>query len=342
VITRVNITEKYKIEPPTFDAVEPMLLAKKKPEHGRVFYNINERDDFVLRCARNHIASFGGKGRDNAHILPFHRFLCLKFLTTPQDEAVSEIYQRNLATDHFGLGYYKKLEARFVARIPKELRRVVKKREAPSEKQLNAYEMMLNVIGVITSYNHPLWMDNFFSFLSSVKTKNIVETVLTSRGSRREHQLALEELSGQQWKNVALDLYNSVFYDVGALSDEDWKYYLSIILPTERRAKSQAKHMSTNDLRVKEGDNPHFQETLRMVAVGLEKKIRATMAMKGEGFKQIHQLINMYAKIGMATGGVERPGAGGTFFQNISVKPSNASFKTINAEITGQVADGRA
>lgn len=342
MLTRIQISEKYGIEQPTFDAVKHLLRAKEEQKHGRLFYRISDRDDFVLRCARNHIASFGAKSRDNYHILPFHRFLCLKFLTTPQEEAVREIHQRNLATPRFGLGYYKQLRTRFVARIPKELRPLVKRRGAPSEKQLGAYTMMLNVIGAITAYNYPKWLDNFFSFLGDARTKNIVETVVTSRGSRADHQRALEELGGQQWKNVALDLYESVFYDTSSLSEEDWRYYLSVILPTEKRSKVQARNMSTGELRVKEGSNPHFQETLHFVAVGLEKKIRGTMAMKGEAFKQLHQLIGMYTKIGMATGDVERPNAGGTFFQNISIVPSNTSFKTINAEIKGQVADGHA
>lgn len=341
MITRVQICDEYRISPATFNAVKHHLKAKAIPQHGRLFYNIDDRDDFVLRCAKNHIASFGGRGRDNAHILPFHRFLCLKFLTTPQEEAVNEIYQRNLATPHFGLGYYKKLEKRFVARVPKELRSLARKRGVPNKKQLGAYEMMLNVIGVITAYNVPRWLDNFFSFLGDAQTKNIVETVVTTRGSRADHQTALEELSGQQWKNVALDLYTSVFYDVGSLSEEDWRYYLSIILPTEKRSKAKALNMTTGDLRVQEGSNPHFQETLHLVAVGLEKKIRGTMAMKGEGFKQLHQLIGMYTKIGMATGDVERPNAT-AFFQSISIVPAESSFKTISAEIKGQVADGHA
>jgi hypothetical protein len=342
MITRVQICDDYKISPVTFNAVRHLLKAKETSKHGRLFYSIDNRDDFVLRCARNHIASFGGKGRDNAHILPFHRFLCLKFLTTPQQEAVNEIYQRNLATPKFGLGYYKKLRQRFVARIPKELRALVKKRGEPSKKQRGVYEMLLNVIGVITPYNFPVWMDNFFSFLGDPRTKNVVETVITTRGSRADHQRALDELSGQQWRNTALDLYASVFYDVADLSEEDWRYYLSVILPTEKRAKGSARNMSTGELRVQEGANPHFQETLHFVAVGLEKKIKGTMAMKGEAFKQLHQLIGMYTKIGMATGDVERPNAGGTFFQNISIVPAESSFKTINAEIKGRVADGQA
>jgi hypothetical protein len=152
----------------------------------------------------------------------------------------------------------------------------------------------------------------------------------------------MEELSGQQWKNVALDLYMSIFYDINPMSDADWKYYLSIILPTEKRAKFGAKSMTTGELRVQEGSNPHFNETFTFVATELEKKIRGTMAMKGEGFKQLHQLIGMYTKIGMATGDVERPQTGGSFFQNISIVPAESTFKTINAEIKGQVADGQA
>ena len=342
MITRVKICEKYGITPATFDAIRHLLRAKPSPKHGRLLYDIGDRDDFVLRCARNHVASFGGSGRDNAHVLPFHRFLCLKFLTTPQNEAVSEIYQRNLVTDRFGIGYYKKLGTRFAKRVPHELRDLVKKQGAPSGKQKGAYEMFLNVIGVITAYNFPLWMDNFFSFIGNVKMKNIVETIVTTRGTRVDHQLALEEFSGQQWKNVALDLYMSVFYDIGFMSDEDWRYYTSIVLPTERRSKNAARAMTTNELRVQEGTNPHFQETLRTVAVGLEKKILGTMAMKGEAFKQLHQLIGMYAKIGIATGEVDRPNPMNTYFQNISIVPSDQTFKVIDAEIAGQVADGSA
>jgi hypothetical protein len=342
MITSVKIWKKYGISPATFEAVRPLLQAKRKSKHGRLFFDIRERDDFVLRCARNHILSFGGKGKDNAHILPFYRFLCLKFLTTPNEEALSEIHERNLATPKFGLGYYKKLLTRFLKRIPEELRPLVKKKGEPTKKQKGAYEMLLNVLGVIVAYNYPVWMDNFFSFIGDARSKSVIEAIVTTRGSRVEHQLALEEMSGQQWKNVAFDLYRSMFYDVGCLSDEDWRYYLGIIYPTDRRAKSRARGMTTNELRVLEGTNPHFQETLRTIAVGLQKKMLGTMAMKGEEFKNLHQYLGMYTKIGVATGDVEKPNTGGQFFQNISIVPSETKFKVVNAEIKGQVADGQA
>jgi hypothetical protein len=342
MITRFQIGEEYGISQATFDCVRHLLIAKETGKHGRHLYDIGDRDDFVLRCARNHISSFGGEGCDNAHVLPFHRFLCLKFLTTPQKEALSEIYQRRLTTDRFGLGYYKKLEKRFVARVPKELRATVKKRAIPTKKQMGAYEMFLNVIGVVTAYNHPLWLDNFLSFLRNAEMKVVVESVLTTRGRRRDHQLALDELSGQQWKEVALDLYTSIFYDIGVMSEADWRYYLSIILPSEKKSKILSRNMTTAELRMQEGTNAHFQETLQLVAVKLQRKIRGTLALKGDTFKQLHQLINMYTGVGKLTGDVDRPNVGGTFFQNISIVPSDREFKTINAEIKGRVADGQA
>ncbi len=341
MITLAQICAEYKIGARTFNAVVGLLKAKPKPKHGRVFYELDPRDDFILRCSRNHISSFRGEGRSNIHIIPFHRFLCLKFLTTPRDEALGEIHLRNLASARFGPGYYKKLENLFVSRIPKELRALVRKKGAPNKKQLGAYEMLLNVLGVVAPYNFPQWMDNFFSFLGDPRQKNIVETVITTRGDRSDHQRALEELSGQQWKNVALDLYQSVFYDVSELSERDWAYYLSIILPTERRSKGKARGMSTDELRIQEGSNPHFQETLQLVAVNLEKRLRGTLRMKGEAFEQLHRLIGSYTKVGVMTGGVERPNVGGTFFQNISIVPSQSTFKTISAEIQGQIADGK-
>lgn len=341
MITRVKICEKYEISPATFDAVSPLLQAKPKPKHGRILYRIDKRDDFILRCARNHIASFSGSKKTSMRTLPFYRFLCLKFLTTPPDEALSEIRQRNLASSRFRLNYYKRLQGRFVQRVPEELRETVKKRAAPTKKQQGAYEMLLNVLGVITAYNFPLWIDNFFSFIGDARTKTTIEAIMTTRGSRMEHQSALEELSSQKWKHVALDLYASLFYDLGHLSEEDWRYYLGVLLPTETRAKKMARGMTTSELVVREGTKPHFQETLKAVAVGLEKKILGTLAMKGEDFKKLHQLVGMYSKVGVATGDVDKPNTAGTFFQNISIVPSDTTFRTIDAEVKGQVSDGR-
>ena len=339
MITRVQISEKYGISQVTFDHVRHLLRANEQDKHGRTFYDIGKRDDFVLRCASNHIASFAMNAK-NAHLLPFHRFLCLKFLTTPQKEALSEIYQRGLTTDKFGLRYYKQLEARFVSRVPKELRSLVKKRGEPTKKQKGAYEMLLNVIGVITPYNFPRWMDNYFSYIADANSKNIVETVFTTRGTRADHQRGLEELSGQQWMNVAVDLYLSVFYDLGYLSDEDWRYYLSIILPTEKRSKTLARRMTTDELRVREGSSPHFVETLRLTAVDLQRKMRGTLALKGDEFKKLHQALGTFINIGKETGDMDKPNTQGTYFQNISIVPSDAQFKTIDAEIKGHVADG--
>lgn len=341
MLTRVQISEKYRISQATFNGVRHLLVAVEQSKHGRTFFNIGDRDDFVLRCARNHIASFGLEVSNHTRVLPFHRFLCLKFLTTPHDEAITEIYQRNLTTPKFGVDYYKHLERKFVLRAPKELKDLVRKRGVPTKKQRGMYEMLLNVIGVITPYNLPDWMDNLFTELVDPRAKTILETVLTTRGSRADHQIGLEDLSRRQWRNVALDLYTSVFYDIGSLSEEDWRYYLSIILPSEKQSKILAKRMTTGELRVKEGLNAYYQETLQVVAVDLQRRICATMALKGDAFKQIHQIINTYTNIGKLTGDVDQPSVTGTYFHNISLVPADGEFKTISAEIKGKVADGR-
>jgi len=342
MLTRVQISEKYGISQATFNGIRHLLVSAEKSRHGRTFFDIGDRDDFVLRCACNHIASFGLGVNDHVRVLPFHRFLCLKFLTTPPDEAVTEIHQRNLTAPKFGVGYYKQLQKRFVSRVPKELRDLVKKQGVPTKKQRGMYEMLLNVIGVITPYNLPDWMDNLFTELVDPRVKTTLETVLTTRGSRADHQTGLEELSRRQWRNVALDLYTSVFYDVGSLSEEDWRYYLSVIHPSEKRPKILARRMTTVELRVKEGSNAHYQETLQVAAVDLQRRICAATELKGEAFKQIHQVINTYTNIGKMTGDVDQPIATGAYFHNISIVPSDREFKTIGAEIKGQTANERA
>jgi len=331
MLTRAQIYKKFGISPSTFVEVSVLLESKPKSQHGNVFYDLTKNDKIMLECAQNHGASFKTDGRAVVHLLPFHRFLCLRFLTTPLDDVMDELRYRNLVTQRFKYEYLKKVHGRFISRIPKALRAIARKKAPPTRELEPQYRLMLRVLGIEMPYDNPLWIEIMFESVSDRRLKQLTETVFTTRGDKKDQQATLAELTGYRWKDVGVDVYRSLFYDLYAMDDSDWDYYTGFLAPPERKAKKRAYRMSTNELRVFEGVRPNFEAAMEIVQLNLQKLVQTTYDIGlGGDTKKLSQLISMLKSVGVARGEeLDAGGRGGTFFETVKLIPKPRKVRTL-------------
>jgi len=341
MLTCAQIYKKYGLSSSTFVAIKHMLEAKETPQHGNVYYDLTKNDVVTLTCAQNHSASFKTDGQAVVHLMPFHRFLCLRFLTSSLDDTMDELRYRNLVSHRFKPQYLKKIHDRFIKRLPKSLRTIARKKKPPTRELKHQYDLMLRVLGIEMPYNNPLWIEAMFESVSDKRIKQLAETVFTTRGSKKEHQDTLAELTGYRWKDIGVDVYRTLFYDLYSMDDTDWEYYLGLLAPPERKAKKRASKMSTNELRVLEGVKPNFQAAMELVQINLQRLVQTTYTVGlGGDTKQLGQLISMLKAVGTSRG-EELDAQGGrnsVFFETVKLIPRPRKVRTLEDIKTPKVA----
>lgn len=301
-LSRVQICDRFGLRAASFDAVSPLLSCKPVADRGRIIYPLAPKDEFVLGCARVHGASFCGDNK-NIHTLPFHRFLCLRFITSSLQETVLEINQRYLANG-FDSRYLGKLFAWFVKRLPEPVRAAVKRKLPESAEETEMVRTLLKVIGILWAYDNPQWVDGFFEYFHNHEAKKIFELALTTKGTRDEKQLIIEELLRVQWQAHPIDLYECLLYDLGVMTEKDWAYYKSVLLPSDAKAYEEARNETTSAFITREGMKPHFDEMRKFMACALEKKIHGLLRLN-DG-RSLGTSIAAYTKL------VEMEGGGGS------------------------------
>lgn len=299
-LSRVQICDRFGLRAASFDAVSHLITCKPIPKHGLVVYPLTAKDEFILACARVHGSSFSN-GNNEIHVLPFHRFLCLRFLTSSIHETMIEIEQRNLATSRFDKRYLGRLAAGFSKNLPAQLKIIVKKKRVESAEEEMMFRILLEVLGIEWAYDNPQWIDDLFKPFPDHEARKIFELALTTKGTREEKQAVIEELLRLQWGAHPLDLYEGMFYDRGAMSDADWAYYKSILLPSDAKAYESARSETTSAFIIREGMKPHFEEMRRYMAVELEKKIHGLFKLNDS--KAIGSHVAAYAKLASMEGG---------------------------------------
>jgi hypothetical protein len=332
MLTRVQICKQYGLSSSTFDDVKPLLTTEPVPKCGNVFYDLSSHDDLVLRCAKNHPASFSVDEKAATHTLPFHRFLALRFLTTSLDDIYDELLHRNLATHRLKKEYLKRLRTTFLHNLPPELRAIAAKQEMPNELQTSRYRLMMQTIGIDLVYEAPMWLEDMFLLVGDPNIKRMVELVLTTRGLKNEHQAALEEMTGVHWKGLGVEMYKSLFYDIFSMSERDWVFYGDFLRPPERNEKLASRTMSTNELRVHTGLRPHFKETTELVLIKMQRRIADMFNLGIEGdTNQLNHALRSYLWAGKNTGEELRAETSpGKIFEELSVASSDKVNMTIN------------
>jgi len=340
MLTRAQICRKYQITPQTFDGVRKLLEAQPTPKHGNVFYALTPNDEIALTCARNHIYSFGSdEPRATARVLPFHRFLSLRLLTTPIEDILDELHYRHLISNKFGKEYLKKLHGRFVKRLPKTLQPVVRELDEPPAELSDAYDLMMEVLGIGVMYEEPLWLELFFDLVGDARVKDKVETIFTTHGEMAEHQRALEEQTSFRWQPAAVEIYKSMFYDISPMNDADWDYYLRRLRVSERQHKRAARDMTTSEFNVREGLRPNFRETMEVAQLQLQRAINNLYDIGIDATtKRLATMLGLYTKLGAATGEELQTKTDSRFFETIRITDGPSEFKVIDDIQTPKVA----
>lgn len=333
MLTRAQICKKFKITSPTFDVIKGLLVAQPKSQHGNIFYKLNEKDALVLGCAKNHNESFRTATKGTSVLLPFHRFLCLRFLTTSLDDLMDEIRFRNLASHKLTKSVLTRMQGRFFRQLPKPLQTIARKKAPPSAKMTKTYDLMLQVLGIDTFYHEPMYLEGFFELIGDARIKQLVEAVFTTRGDKADHQKALEELAMYRWNDTAVDIYKSAFYDIYSMNENDWMHYWSFLKTSERKYKQRAREMTTAELKVQEGLKPHFREAMEMTAMNLQRMLKEAYDLGlSSDTKTLANLIGMFTKVGAASGEEMRAAVedSGGSFETVSIIPAKRKHKTID------------
>lgn len=335
MLTRSQICNEYKITPVTFGAIKHLLEAEGQSKHGNILYDLTPNDDLALACARNHNASFTGDGQVVVHLLPFHRFLCLRFLTVSLGDLMTEMQHRNMVSARLGHEYVKRLHGRFIRRIPKPLQDLAKKKDPPPAKLKKQYRLMLDVLGISVPYERPMWMELFFEFTGDPRVKQIVEAIFTTRGEKSEHQETLQLLTGHTWRDTSVDVYRTLFYDLYSMDEGDWTYYLSLLQVSERKYKMRASKMTTVELRVQESLKPDFQGTMELTARELSRAIGNKIRVGTDSTKkELGLLIGLFERAGLGKGWEPGGESQREFFPKVTVVPKKSNIKSLQ-EVEG-------
>lgn len=319
-LSRIQTCDKYDLRPGSFDIAAEIVKPKLVVEHGRALFVVDDAFDFALQCARNHVASFAS---DKRRLLPFHRFLCLKFLTVSDEELLSETRHRNLVMNGMTKGTLRHLKDRFLARLPARFKSLAKKQAPPPAAKKREYEILLQILGVEAPYKLPGLVDEFFRYISDTTTKIIIESTLTTHGTLEEKRAVIQELSGMEWSMTAIEVYASIFYDLGWMSKSDWEFYVAMLYPTERQRKRQAATMTPSAFNLTNSSRPLFTEGLQKLAVDLQKGFGR--AVHGRSFKEMNQALVMFIKVAAEMG--HAPKATEGYFQGLSVAPVKHPFR---------------
>lgn len=276
-LSRAQILTKFDLKPRTLEVLlgSLMLDSKFESKHGRRLMTVNGEQKFLLSCAQNYIDSFSSARFNHSRIsgipsLPFHRFLALRFLTTPLDEIFEEIFLLNLLPSkaRFKKETFKKLYARFLKRIPAELKSLVKGRKAPkTKKEKLLYDALLSVLNIYEFYHRPEYVDQLM-FFSGMKKK--VELFLSTTSSSSDIAKFLTKQTGVPVKEKAISAFRMLFYSIREISDHDLEAYFAMIQPSERKGQREAMSKSINQLAMSLGVE-HLGET-RDVLEGIKRQ----------------------------------------------------------------------
>lgn len=273
-LSRAKILKKYGISLETLEILNGTGIFESDFEYrrGKSFLSISKRDDFALRCAKNEIASFGGK---SAFTFPFHRFLVLRMINTPADEIYDEIFQIGLlpSMDHFKMKDFQAIYDSMIKNSPEELRKVFEKSRDPrGRKEKNHLDLFLSVMNLSVYYEHPKLIEEILFFF---KTKHYLEPMMTTQSKSEEIAAAITKAVGLEVPVEAVSSYRLLFYSTHEVSLGDFRKYLFLIEPGERQNRIEARDMTLTEFCVRRGveEAVQIKEVLEVIKMQAQKEV---------------------------------------------------------------------
>jgi hypothetical protein len=241
----------------------------------------------VLKCSSNHPFSFTKNSEFG--LLPFYRFLFLRFMQMPAEDIHFELLERNLIhSDRLTVEEVEAMQTVFLDNIPSPLQARTRKQLPPKTKIEQAQlDTLLRVCDIDLAYHHPE-LDSSFTFMSDPDTKAIIDAILSTQGSFEAVRNFLTEVLAFDISIQGLAFYQSMFHDLSPLGRDDLKVYLKYVRPSTREHIRLAVGRPLEDYRVQSGleDRVSIDTTLKVIKDHTVKElIRATVVKTPESAK---------------------------------------------------------
>lgn len=272
-----QVLSEYKVSLRTFEELcgRGLLKGDLAAKQGKVFLELTSHNDFVLRCAANDIHSFKFAQSD-VPVLPYHRFLCLRFVNTSFQETYDELVGIGII-NKFGAikkSTLSRYHAQFVRKCPVELREYIDSKTEPIKKEpLRRFRLMLEVLGIQGYYDTPQCVEEMSFFIDH---KEHLEPVLTTISTAEEVAEVFGKMANLTIPANLLGSYRTLFYAVHTMQPHDRSVYFASLPPKERHLRINAADMRIQEFVLKQGlDNIYEQ---RVLLDELQKMARLSLA----------------------------------------------------------------
>jgi hypothetical protein len=249
-----QILGDYKLSLRTIEDLLARGLLKGKPKaaKGKIFIEIDNYNDFILRSAANDIFSFKSAHTD-VPVLPFHRFLCLRFVNTTALETYNELTGIGVIgkTSTLKKSNITRYYAQFLRKCPVEIRSFIADRMEPIKKtDLRLFRTFLDVVGVLGYYDAPGCFDDLSFF---IEHRDDVEPIMTTISSAEQVAEAVSKMTGYEVPAAIMGIYRTMLYATHDMQPHDRSVYFASLPPRERQLRSSAAGLRIYEFMVRSG-----------------------------------------------------------------------------------------
>lgn len=233
--TRTKLCKEFRISEKTLTFLEKYGIVELdwKPHHGLLRAEITPKQADLLSCAAIDIHSLTAR-HSSLKILPFHRFITLRFFQVEADELYDELVARNLIhprhvkpdviEQHYGLIF---------ENLPEPLKKCALAKEPPTKKVQPLFDSVVEICGLRNAYDRPD-IEQSFEVLSETNVKILLEAATTSSSTVQEICSFLTDCLDIDFSPSALLYYQWLFSDFRRMRSEDLDFYLKSISKTHR------------------------------------------------------------------------------------------------------------
>lgn len=216
--------------------------------HGMLRTTLDDDQRLTLECGRLDVHSLTNR-HESYRVLPFERFLLLRFFQVEADELYDELVDRNLIhRKYMGLEEIERHYGVFYDAIPDSLKECVRAKREPNKKEKVAFERLLAVNGILQVYQQP-FVEQSFEMLSEDNVKMVIEAATATTSDITDICHFLSEATGVEFNSSAVIFYQWLFSDYSRMRAEDLKVYTKTLSPAHRGLISSALNKTVGDLR---------------------------------------------------------------------------------------------
>ena len=269
--SRGQILADYKLSLATFENIlgHGFLKGGVVKERGKNFYEIGAHNHFVFRSAANDIASFKMVKTD-IPVLPFHRFLSLRFVNTSPGETYEEAVSIGLLPKN---GQYKKsvlsrYYSQFLRNVPLEIRNsIILKQEPVPKEGRRLFRLFLKVLGILVYYDTPELIDDLGYLLGY---RDFIEPLMTALGSAEEVSSALGKMVNPTaalplMPSHAVNAYRNLYYSSHEIGSTDLASYFKTLPEIDRAIREVALNRSIGEFSAREGLSCEHKRVLELL-----------------------------------------------------------------------------